>query len=150
MKHFRFLLLNIFIFGLLAFLLSLLFPGTVSTSKSININASQQQIAHILKDTDNSAKWNVIANSPSTKTTITSVQGDSMIMAEITNGNQMLMNQFNLTSYDQSTTAVHYTIIQNNAWYKPWKKLLLLFSEGKFGKPMELSLQNLKSLAEKK
>jgi hypothetical protein len=71
-------------------------------------------------------------------------------MAEITNGNQMLMNQFNLTSYDQSTTAVHYTIIQNNAWYKPWKKLLLLFSEGKFGKPMELSLQNLKSLAEKK
>ena len=150
MKHIRFLLLNIFIFGLMAFLLSLLFPSTVSTSKSININASQHQIANVLKDTDNWGKWNVIANSPSTTTTITSAQRDSMIMAEISNGHQMLMNQFNLTSYDQSTTAVHYTIIQNNAWYKPWKKLLLLFSEGKFGKPMELSLQNLKSLAEKK
>ncbi|MEI7471847.1 MAG: hypothetical protein WCJ85_06290 [Chitinophagaceae bacterium] len=148
MKYLKFFLINIVVFAIFFFLLSLLFPSTVNTSKTINIAASPASIVAKLSDTADWNNWNEFLSNGEVKGRIINNQGDSLIFVHLTQQQQQLEMVFGIVPTQTDSTILNCKIVQQIKWYQPWKKFATLLSETKFGYPMELSLRKFKTALE--
>ncbi len=145
MKYLKFFLINVLVFAIFFFLLSLLFPAEVNTSKTINIAASPAAIVTKLSDTAKWKSWNEFLKNDVVHGNIVSNQGDSLIFANLTQQSQQLEMVYGIVPTLTDSTILNCKIVQRIKWYQPWKKFATLLSESKFGYPMELSLRNFKT-----
>lgn len=145
MKYLKFFLINVVVFGVFFFLLSLLFPSTVHTSKAINIAAEKKQILQKLNDTSGWKTWNEFIKGNDVKAEWVKNQGDSIVFTNFTNSAGKKMEAvFGIVNSESDSTALNFQLVQRIKWYKPWEKFATLLSEKKFGLPMEMSLANFK------
>jgi hypothetical protein len=145
MKYIKFLLVNIVVFAVFFFLLSLLFPSKVSTSKTINVAAAQKNIAAKLQNIFNWKTWNEFVKENNIKPELVNNYGDSLITVNLMAADgKKLETVFGIVDSFADSTALNFQIIHRAKWYKPWEKFALLLSEKKFGLPMEMSLANFK------
>ncbi|MFM2359885.1 MAG: hypothetical protein RLY16_1878 [Bacteroidota bacterium] len=148
MKYLKFALINLVVFGVLFFSLSLLFPSRVVTSKTIAIVAKPEQVSKILQQPQLWKKWNLMATDSQTTARVKNISGDTIIEVTLVRNGRALENHFNMQAVPGDSCIVNYSLLQQLPWYKPWVKMAALFTEGKYSQPVDQSLSNLKLLIE--
>ncbi|NOT94618.1 hypothetical protein [Ferruginibacter sp.] len=143
MKHFKFLLINIVAFSFLFFLMSLLFPGQVVTSKTVSITVSKEKVTEKLNNISNWKAWNGFVAGNAVKSN-TGNNSDTLIFTFENNHQDVLQSQFNI--YQEQTNAVllNWALIEKLPWYKPWKKFSAMVLSKQVAVVMDSSLNNLK------
>lgn len=147
MKHIKFLLINIVAFSFLFFLMSLLFPSQVVTSKTISINADKQKIREKLNNTSNWKQWNGFIN----ENTVTRNGGDnidSMVFTFKDNHHDVMQSQFSIYPEQTNTVLLNWALIEKLPWYKPLKKFSAMVLSKQVAIVMDNSLNNLKTQVE--
>lgn len=148
---------------LVIFLLSLLIPSEMRVSRAITINAPVDTVLNYLKDMREWPRWNTLLKNED----LTSVQLDrdlfssvEMKIRVIATGTTGLVqtewertNQAPIQSGIHATSTGNATIVQwffdfRVNWY-PWEKFGSIVFDKELGPPMEISLDQLKKIAEK-
>lgn len=148
---------------LVIFLLSLLIPSEMRVSRAITINAPVDTVLNYLKDMREWPRWNALLNNED----LTAVQLDrdlfssaEMKIRVIATGTTGLVqtewertNQAPIQSGIHATSTGNATIVQwffdfRVNWY-PWEKFGSIVFDKELGPPMEISLDQLKKIAEK-
>ncbi|MGC4104493.1 hypothetical protein [Ferruginibacter sp.] len=147
MKHFKFLLINIVAFSFLFFLLSLLFPGQVITSKTVTISGSKEKLVSKLNDTTAWKQWNsfvqnnVVGESHS-------ANSDTLNYAFTSINDNTLHSQFFLFDNAGNSVLLNWNLVEKLPWYKPWKKFSAMVLSKNVAVVMDSSLIKLKALVE--
>lgn len=147
MKHFKFILINIVAFGGLFFLISLLFPGQLVTSKTITIAVSKEKIATKINNTTDWKSWNgfVVGSTVSTHTTNNT---DSLVFSFQNKGNNQVRSHFILYQQLPNAVMVNWALIEKLPWYKPWKKFSAMVLSKEVAAVMDSSLNTFKTQIE--
>ena len=143
MKYFKFLLINIIAFSSLFFLMSLLFPGQLVTSKTVSITVSKEKVAEKLNNTSNWMAWNVFIAGNAVKSS-TGNNSDTLIFTFENNHQDVLQSQFNIYQEQTSSVLLNWALIEKLPWYKPWKKFSAMVLSKQIAVVMDSSLNNLK------
>lgn len=147
MKHFKFLLINIVAFFLLFFLFSLLFPGQVVTSKTVDVIASKEIVLEKINNTANWKNWNAFASGSIIKTN-SGRNGDSLVFTFENYNRSLLHTQFSIYQPQTNSVLVSWAVIEKLPWYKPWKKFSAMIVNKEMAAVMDTSLSKFKAQAE--
>ncbi|BAV05813.1 Polyketide cyclase / dehydrase and lipid transport [Filimonas lacunae] len=167
MKIIKLGLISVVVLFIIATLIGLLLPSTVTVSKAIDIQQSPDSVMGYLSDLKRWPEWieGVKSNGFAVTTTattgvgakatvnkniitITSVQKDKVLtLWEGSNGfNQDAVMEV-YTNETRSMTTMHWSFTQKIGWY-PWQRLGSFMNEKILGPVMEMSLSNLKKVVE--
>jgi len=147
MRHFKFLLINIVAFSFLFFVISLLFPGQVVTSKSILLGATKEKVAEKLNNTAGWKQWNVF-DSDNTITANAGNTGDSLIFSFENDSHNQLQSHFNLYQQQANAITLNWGLVEKLPWYKPWKKFSAMVLNKEIASAMDSSLNKFKTQVE--
>ncbi|GAB2822370.1 hypothetical protein [Ferruginibacter profundus] len=143
MKYLKFLLINIIAFSLLFFLISLLFPSQLVTSKSISVVAAKEKIAAKLNNTADWKQWNGFISGNATITN-TANDKDTLVFSLENNSSNKLESHFNLYQEQTNSVLVSWALIEKLPWYKPWRKFSAMVLSKQVAAVMDSSLNNFK------
>jgi hypothetical protein len=143
MKHFKFLLINIVAFSALFFLISLLFPGQLVTSKTISVAVSKEKIAAKLNNTTDWKSWNGFADATAV-TTHTTSNADSLVFSFENNSHHQLQSHYILYQEQANAVMLNWALIEKLPWYKPWKKFSAMVTSKEVAAVMDSSLNTFK------
>jgi hypothetical protein len=158
---------SIVILSLIVLFLFALFPSTVSVTRMMQINSSEDKILNRISDLRTWKSWNEFVNSPvsknnpGTKTDTDRADhlwiGDNEISILVTDrdhvntlfthGNQMFTGQFIIDAKNRPAIVI-WTLNFKVKWY-PWEKLASMFYDKQLGPLMEKSLVQLRDGLEK-
>ncbi|MBK7885228.1 MAG: hypothetical protein IPJ81_16650 [Chitinophagaceae bacterium] len=125
MKYLKFIGLNIIVFCSLFFFLSLLFPGTISNVKSINIVAGQAKVYHNLQSVNNWKSWSAFNTTDTANIKILLSNKDTIATVWEHNNGTTFLSYHTLTNIDKNSTAINWVIQEKIKWYHPVKNLQL-------------------------
>ncbi|MBS1511373.1 MAG: hypothetical protein JST86_11070 [Bacteroidetes bacterium] len=146
MKYIKFLLLNIVAFGGLFFIISLLFPGQVVTSKTISINSTKEKIATKVQAIAQWPQWNLLSNNGSVSADAGNTADSLVFHLQNNNGSELM---FRFTVYDQQNTRVlNWDVVQQLPWYKPWRKFSAMVLNKDIANAIDSSLNIFKQQVE--
>lgn len=148
MKYFKFLLINIIVFGVLFFSLSLLFPNTINTNKAITILAGKEKVYNTIKSIQHWKQWNAFDKNGSVAIALQSSSNDTIATVWKHQDGQVLYSVHNLVAISDDSTVVNWSLQEKIKWYQPLKKFAALFTNKKTGYAIEISLDNLKKQIE--
>jgi len=154
------MLISVVVFGVLLFLISLLFPSGVRISRAVNIGASKESVQQKISDFRQWKQWNETVTAQGfthcvyTDSSFTSDQitvnlvysSPDSIRISVRNKNNATYQVFNLIQITTDTTVVN--------WYfevpakLPWEKFSTLILQNQLGPPMENALVKLKQMVE--
>jgi hypothetical protein len=124
------------------YLISLMIPSVVRTSRAINIEAPVNVVYPLLADTSRWGRWNELKND---KIQITQLPSDSnLLKSEWTYGDRTIRSFYRIEKLGD-ITVVQWYFEFSLKWY-PWEKFGSITFEKQFGPAMETSLINLKNL----
>ena len=147
MKYFKFLLINIIAFSSLFFLISLLFPGQLVTSKSVSISASKEKVFTKLTNTAAWKDWNgFVAGNAVNSNNISN--SDSLNFSFENRNHDILKTQFNIYQEQTNSVLLSWALIEKLPWYKPWKKFSAMVLSKEVAVVMDSSLNNFKTQVE--
>lgn len=147
MKYFKFLLINIIAFSALFFLISLLFPGQLATSKSISLAADKEKVFSKLNNTAAWKDWNGFVAGSAVSSTNTS-KGDSLSFSFENRNHDLLRTQFNIYQEQTNSVLLSWVLIEKLPWYKPWKKFSAMVLSKEVAAVMDSSLNSFKMQVE--
>ncbi len=142
MKHIKFLLINIIAFSFLFFLMSLLFPSQVVTSKTVSVAATKESVIEKLKNTADWKKWNTFSNSEMVNNNAKNIS--DTLSFSLVNSNHEITSNFFVYKEETNTVLVNWAIVEKLPWYKPWKKFSAMVLGKQVAAEMDTSLNNLK------
>ena len=149
---------------LVIFLLSLLIPSAMRVSRAITINAPADTVLNYIKDIREWPRWNVLLKNEELtavqleRDLFSSAEMKIRIMATDTTG--LVQSQWERTNQAPIQSGMHATSTGNVTivqwffdfrvnWY-PWEKFGSIVFDKELGPPMEISLDQLKKIAEKR
>ncbi len=137
MKYFKLFIISIIVFGLLIFLLSLLFPAVTYVSRAKNIAGThdtvQKALPQLFSKAFNQQELVTIKDFSSSS--------DTLHFA-IKNQDQVSGALAVYAMGDDSTTVqVFYQI--KVPWYKPWQKFGLMINEQKYGPSLDTAISRI-------
>jgi Polyketide cyclase / dehydrase and lipid transport len=158
---------SIVILSLIVLFLFALFPSTVSVTRMVQINSSEDKILNSISDLRTWKRWNEFVNSPVAKNNLQSkpdsawadhlqVGGNEISLSSVdhdhvytlwTRGNKMFTGQF-IIDTKNGPPIVIWTMNFDVKWY-PWEKLASMFYDKQLGPLMEKSLMQLRDELEK-
>ena len=158
---------SIVILSLIVLFLFALFPSTVSVTRMVQINSSEDKILNRISDLRTWKNWNEFVNSAATKNEIRSkpdsasvdylrVSGNEISRSGVdrdhvytiwTRGNRMFTGQF-IIDAKNGPSIVIWTLNFDVKWY-PWEKLASMFYDKQLGPLMEKSLVQLRNELER-
>jgi len=158
---------SIIILSVIVLFLFALFPSTVSVSRMIQINNSEDKIMNKISDLSTWKTWNEFVNSQVSKNNPGTIPdsawadhlrvGGNEISLSVpyrdrvnvlfTHGNQMFTGQFIIDSKNRPVIVI-WTLNFKVKWY-PWEKLASMFYDKQLGPLMEKSLVQLRDGLEK-
>jgi predicted PurR-regulated permease PerM len=145
MKYIKFLIINLIVFGMLFFCISLLLPSTVSVSKSVIINCKTAYAVNEVKAIQNWPTWNVYTSNNNK----VELANDSIVkVAHPSNASGNLLSTFFFAN--ESATTVNWVLQQRLHWYNPIEKFSALLKEKTWITGMDSSLNKLKQICEAK
>jgi len=147
MKHFKFLLINIVAFSFLFFMISLLFPGQVVTSKTVSVNSSKENVLQRLNNTTGWKSWNAFAQNAGAVKNNSVPNNDTLHFSFENHNHEVLQSRF-IVYTDANATLLNWDITEKLPWYKPWKKFSAMVLSKQFAVAMDSSINNFKVLAE--
>jgi hypothetical protein len=147
MKYFKFLLINLIAFSVLFFLISLLFPSQLVTSKSISVMAGKEKIVAKLANTADWKQWNGFISGSATVTN-TINDKDTLTFSLENNSSNKLESHFNLYQEPTNSVLLSWALIEKLPWYKPWRKFSAMVLSKQVAAVMDSSLNNLKTQIE--
>jgi hypothetical protein len=147
MKYFKFLLINVIAFFLLFFLFSLLFPGQVVTSKTVDVIASKEIVLQKINNTADWKNWNAFADGDIIKTN-SGRNGDSLVFTFKNYNRSLLHTQFSIYQQQANSVLVSWAVIEKLPWYKPWKKFSAMIVNKEMAAVMDTALSKFKIQAE--
>lgn len=145
MKYFKFLVLNVIVFGGLIMGISLLFPSVIRTSKTINIAKEQSVILAKVNDVTTWKDWNTFSQ-PDAKLTIIKDSDYVSSAWDFTSGRNMHCEIMVYKSAGDST-PVSFMVTEKLKWY-PWEKFRAMVSDKAIGNAIEVSLDKFKKQIE--
>jgi len=147
MKYVKFLLINIVAFSFLFFVISLLFPGQVVTSKTVSVNSSKEAVLQKLNNTAGWKSWNAfVREAEGVKNN--SVANSDTLHFDFENNHQELLQSRFIIYKDMNAVLVNWDLTEKLPWYKPWKKFSAMVLSKDFAIAMDSSLNNFKLQAE--
>jgi hypothetical protein len=158
---------SIVILSLVVLFLFALFPSTVSVTRVMLINSSEEKILNKISDLRTWKSWNEFVNSPVAKNSLLTkpdsawadylrVGGNEISLSGVdrdhvytlwTRGNRMITGQFTIEA-EKGPPIVIWTMNFNIKWY-PWEKLASMFYDKQLGPLMEKSLVQLRDELER-
>ena len=147
MKYFKFLLINIAAFSFLFFLISLLFPGQLVTSKTVSVAASKAIISAKLQNTGDWKSWNGFVNGNAVANHASN-NADSLVFSFENNNHSKLQSHFILYQEQANAVMLNWALVEKLPWYKPWKKFSAMVLSKEVAAVMDSSLNNFKTQAE--
>lgn len=158
---------SIVILSLIILFLFALFPSTVSVTRMVQINSSEDKIMNNISDLRNWKRWNEFVNSPGIKKDPNSktdsmradylrVDGNEIFLSVVDHdhvstfwkrGNRMFTGLF-IIDAKNGPPIVIWTMNFDIKWY-PWEKLASMFYDKQLGPLMEKSLIQLRNELEK-
>ena len=147
MKHFKFLLINIVAFSLLFFLISLLFPGQVVTSKTIAVNAIKEKVKEKVLDIQSWKDWTQFIKVNDVERQHWNTM-DTMLFSVENNNHSNFTTQFIFYTQSPNSTLLNWALIEKLPWYKPWKKFSAMVSGKQVAIVMDSALNNFKTQIE--
>ena len=147
MKYFKFLLINIIAFSFLFFMISLLFPGQVITSKTVSVNSSKENVMEKLNNTSGWKNWNAFVRETEGIKNNTVTNSDTLHFSFENNHHELLKSRF-IIFKDVNAVLVNWDLTEKLPWYKPWKKFSAMVLSKDFAIAMDSSLNNFKLQAE--
>ena len=148
MRHLRFLLLNIIIFSLLLFGMSLLFPSHSYQNKSTSIFTSKDSCIAVITDTARWKNWYQLSGSSNFKIYIDRQYGDSLTSVLIDHYDLQTEDIFELFGTGSNNHLFTWRHIEDLVWNKPWKKFAAMINNKQTAATLETSLDLLKKIAE--
>jgi hypothetical protein len=124
--------------------MSLMIPSHVRISRAVNIEGPKDKIISLLSDTSKWPMWNEIAYQRILVEPKAAETGE--IATRWTYNGRMIESSFMLEE-SAGVTVVQWYFDFRLKWY-PWEKFGSITFDDQFGKPMEVSLTNLKKLVE--
>ncbi len=147
MKYFKFILLNIVAFGSLLFLISLIFPSQLVTSKTISIRSSKEKVKEKILATSEWKNWNDLVKDISENRQNLDLRDTFSFSVE--NNNHLILNaQFSVYNEQTNSVLLNWSLVEKLPWYKPWKKFSALVINKHLATTMESSLNNFKDQLE--
>jgi hypothetical protein len=161
MRVLKLIIISLVVFGVLIFLMSLLFPSTVRVSRAINIGAKREAVQQKIRDLRQWEQWNDMVTAQNfthllyTDSSLSSDQikirlvhssADS-IQTSWTKRDRVTYGTFHLLQITPDTTVVHWFFDVSAKMY-PWEKFSTLVLDDRMGPPMESALVKLKKMVE--
>lgn len=147
MKHFKFLLINIVAFSGLFFLISLLFPGQLVTSKTVSVKVNKEVAAAKINNTHSWNTWNSFSGAQDIITHNTG-NADSLVFSFSNNSHNSMQAHFILYQDKANAVMVNWALIEKLPWYKPWKKFSAMVLSKEVAAVMDSSLNTFKTQLE--
>ncbi|MGI8950186.1 MAG: SRPBCC family protein [Chitinophagaceae bacterium] len=168
MKFIKLAIISIVILFCIVTIIGLIFPGSVTVSRAININAPHDSVYHLLTDIKYWKLWmegaekntiQFLSNKTAGAGTVAKIGATEVSIENATpshietiwkdsKGNKQT-GVFNLiTDSSKQITTVQWYFEQQLKWY-PWERIGSMMNEKILAPSMENDLENLKKLAEK-
>jgi hypothetical protein len=144
MKYIKFLIINIIVFALLLFCISLVFPSQNALSKSVNLGAGREKCATYLSDSTHWKEWNSLRFQQEHNTGYNRVNTDSVIKIQYDNHRDLVTDIYEIYSADSLENILTWKKIERLPWYAPWKKFKAMVNNKQIAAEMESSLNSLK------
>jgi hypothetical protein len=158
---------SIVILSLIVLFLFALFPSTISVTRMVHINSSEDKIRNCISDLRTWKTWNEFANFQVAKNILhmkpdsagfdyLRVGGNEISLSSVDRdhvytlwkrGNKMFTGQFMIDAKNGPPIVI-WTMNFNVKWY-PWEKLASMFYDKQLGPLMEKSLIQLRNELEK-
>ena len=153
------MLISIVVFGILFFLMSLLFPSEIRISRAINIGGSKENVHEKIRDFRKWKQWNdAITGVQLTRPVYTdsSFSSDQVQVKLVSSSPDSIITSW----HNKNITYGNFYILQITPdttlvqWYFnvqakfPWEKFSSMILDNQLGTPMEKALANLKKMVE--
>lgn len=148
MKYLKFFLINIIVFGIFFFAISLLFPGTINNSKSITVLANKEKVYQMIKSLSDWKTWNEFSKTNRIEVVLNFASPDSISTTWKKKNGDTLLSSLNLITIGEDSTAVNWVLQKKIKWYQPFNKFATMLTDKEMSRGMEMSLDNLKTLIE--
>lgn len=161
MRIIKLLLISIVAFGLLLSIFSLFIPSGFSVIKSVSVPVTPDKVAPYLEDLREWNNWNLLAggeapvsgtvSSNELKTgrfNVTKQESEvNQVVTIWTDGKRSLNSimDYGPAPDDENSTMIQWYMHIQTKWY-PWEKFASMIFDKQLDKPMESSLDSLKSL----
>jgi hypothetical protein len=154
MKLIRFALISVLVISILITAIASLFPSMVITSRAVEVNATNEQIQHCVKDLSAWKGWmsdwkdqSVMVQDSIAKVGTQTIQllssTDSTVLLNwVATGQAPYKVQIEWLPLKEGTYVIHWSFEQHVNWY-PWEKFQTLLNEKVLGAKMEEELQHL-------
>jgi hypothetical protein len=154
MRLIRFILVSVLLISILITAIASLFPSMVITSRAVEVNATNAQIQHCVKDLAAWKGWmsdwkdqsvmvqdSMIRVGTQTIQMLSSNDSTVLLKWEAT-GQAPYQVQIEWLPLKEGTYVIHWSFEQHVNWY-PWEKFQTLLNEKVLGAKMEEELQHL-------
>jgi hypothetical protein len=154
MKLIRFAIISVLVISILITAIASLFPSVVITSRAVEVNATNEQIQHCVKDLSAWKGWmsdwkdqsvmvqdSIIRVGTQTIQMLSSTDSTVLLKWQAT-GQAPYQVQIEWLPLKEGTYVIHWSFEQHVEWY-PWEKFQTLLNEKVLGAKMEEELQHL-------
>jgi hypothetical protein len=148
MKYIKFILLNVIVFGVFFFLLSLLFPNTINSNKTITVLANKEKIYHTILSLKDWSQWNEFDKIDGITITLKFANKDTIATVWRQKNGSTLLSIHNIITASNDSTIINWQLQEKMKWYQPLKKFAALFTDKRINYAMEISLATLKKQIE--
>jgi hypothetical protein len=154
MRLIRFILVSVLLISILVTAIASLFPSMVITSRAVEVNATNAQIQHCVKDLAAWKGWMSDWKDQSVMVQDSMIRVGTQTIQMLSSNDSTVLLKWEATGQapyqvklewlplKEGTYVIHWSFEQHVKWY-PWEKFQTLLNEKVLGAKMEEELQHL-------